>query len=83
MDLIKKFSPIIISTSIWTSCLAGPMPVGTATLPVQGGCDKPTPEWAKNHIHSRSKNFQIGRCIKECIKRIQHVNHNRSAPAHL
>jgi hypothetical protein len=57
---------------------AGPMPVGTDTMPVQGGPGRPTPEWAKAHrkltsaqtpkvVHSCKKDLHSARCLKKCV----------------
>ncbi len=64
--------------------LAGPMPVGTDTMPLQGGPSSPTPEWAKRNPrqttaqtgdihHSCGKELHTTHCIKKCVKRSQPI----------
>jgi hypothetical protein len=88
MTVISFISLLILNISTVAPSVAGPMPVGTDTMPLQGGPGKPTPEWAKRHPklttaqtanipHSCNKDLHAKHCIKKCVKRSQHIHTKR------
>lgn len=40
---------VVVAFLLSVAAEAGPMPVGTETMPIQGGRTRATPEWAKAH----------------------------------
>lgn len=96
-NLLKKYllfigQVTIINILFATPSFAGPMPVGTDTMPIQGGPGRPTPEWAKRHPrlttaqtadipHSCGKELHTKRCVKKCLKHAQRVQRKRTVQA--
>jgi hypothetical protein len=90
--VISFISLFISSVFLLAPSVAGPMPVGTDTMPLQGGPGRPTPEWAKSHPqltteqtanipHSCGKELHTNHCVKKCVKRSQHLQRKRSVQA--
>lgn len=63
---------------------AGPMPVGSDTMPLQGGSPHATSEWAKadlklttaqtsNLQHSCNKDLHSPRCVRKCVVKATEV----------
>jgi hypothetical protein len=74
-SIIPFVATLILSIS---GVQAGPLPVGTDTMPLQGGPIRPTPEWDKAHpklttaqtpnvVHSCNKDLHSVHCVKKCV----------------
>jgi len=89
-----KYSIILATVAFFLSLCAAeadPMPVGSETMPLQGGPTRPTPEWAKAHpklttaqtakvIHSCNKDRHSSHCVKKCVMKATEVQPSGPLP---